>query len=43
VCAIIETMLQHQVQPRVLISANVDRGQDYAALFADYRPRIRHF
>jgi uncharacterized phosphosugar-binding protein len=43
VCAIIETMHRHQVQPRVLISANVDSGQDYAALFEDYRPRIRHF
>ncbi|MCX8063234.1 MAG: SIS domain-containing protein [Anaerolineales bacterium] len=43
ICAIIETMLQHQVQPKVLISANVDSGQDHSALFQEYRQRIRHF
>ncbi len=43
VCAIIETMLRHQVQPKVLISANVESGQDHSALFQDYRQRIRHF
>ncbi|RCK76840.1 MAG: hypothetical protein ANABAC_3265 [Anaerolineae bacterium] len=43
ICAIIETMLKHQVQPRVLISANVDSGQDHSVLFQEYRQRIRHF
>ncbi|MCS7248971.1 MAG: SIS domain-containing protein [Anaerolineales bacterium] len=43
VCATIEEMLRHQVQPKVLISANVDSGQDHAALFQEYRRRIRHF
>lgn len=43
ICAIIETMLRHQVQPKVLISANVESGQDHSALFQDYRQRIRHF
>lgn len=43
VCAIIEEMLAHSAKPPVLVSANVESGQDLASIFQQYRQRIRHY
>jgi uncharacterized phosphosugar-binding protein len=43
ICAVIEEMLVRNVKPKVLISANVESGQNLTDLFQEYRQRIRHY
>jgi uncharacterized phosphosugar-binding protein len=42
ICETVAEMLGRDLQPKVIVSANVDGEQDHPALFAMYADRIRH-
>jgi uncharacterized phosphosugar-binding protein len=42
ICETVQQMLAQGCKPKVLVSANVDGGQDHQALFAEFSGRIRH-
>jgi uncharacterized phosphosugar-binding protein len=42
ICETVAEMLRQHIQPKVIVSANVDGDQDHLALFAMYADRIRH-